>query len=261
MKAKSLMLLASTAWLLGATGAQADYTIELRNGRLITVRSYREEAGMIKFGGLGGEIGLAKDQVLSIRPAKAADSAGFNIQQAPVTVARPIAPASKESETARSGDTSKANAPTPEEERAKEEKEYQDKVRDLTAQIKEARNQYSEAIRGTTGANSSQLLSDRQIQAHNDDVTSRLKEAQSNPSPPAPVQVYVPSPFISLPPTVETRVAGQTSPDFGRPQPQTPAEQALTDMRRRAIQLEQQRDQVINEMRQKNFETGSLFLE
>ena len=39
----------------------------LKNGRQITVQSYREEGSMIKFTGLGGEIGISKDQVQTIR--------------------------------------------------------------------------------------------------------------------------------------------------------------------------------------------------
>ena len=46
--------------------AQAQYVLVLKNGRQITVQSYREEGSMIKFNGLGGEIGLPKDQIQAI---------------------------------------------------------------------------------------------------------------------------------------------------------------------------------------------------
>src|SRR3972149_5161018 len=44
----------------------AQYTLVLKNGGRITVQTYREEGGMIKFQGLGGEIGLAKDPIKAI---------------------------------------------------------------------------------------------------------------------------------------------------------------------------------------------------
>ena len=49
--------------------ALADYTLVLKNGRRITVQSYREEGRMIKFHGLGGDIGISKDQIQSIEKA------------------------------------------------------------------------------------------------------------------------------------------------------------------------------------------------
>ena len=47
----------------------AEYTLILKNGRRITVQSYREEGRMIKFHSLGGEIGISKDQIQSIQKA------------------------------------------------------------------------------------------------------------------------------------------------------------------------------------------------
>ena len=47
----------------------ADYTLILKNGRIITVEAYTEEGGMIIFSSYGGEIGIAKENVQSIIPA------------------------------------------------------------------------------------------------------------------------------------------------------------------------------------------------
>ncbi len=44
----------------------ADYTLLLKNGRRITVKSYREEGGKIKVYGLGWEMGFSRDQIESI---------------------------------------------------------------------------------------------------------------------------------------------------------------------------------------------------
>src|SRR5262245_32552075 len=91
MKIISPSCLVMAALVVHDPTASADYTIELKNGRRITVQTYREEAGMIKFTGLGGEIGLSKDQVLAIRPANPGDAGSFDIQQAGAVAARPAA--------------------------------------------------------------------------------------------------------------------------------------------------------------------------
>jgi len=60
----SLTVALIVAWSLPLS---AEYTLVFKNGRAITVQSYREEGKMIKFYGLGGEIGLSKDQIQAIR--------------------------------------------------------------------------------------------------------------------------------------------------------------------------------------------------
>lgn len=254
---KQTMLLAVTLIGFGlvAVPGHADYVLELKNGRSLTVASYREEGGMIKFSGFGGEIAIAKDQIQTIRQSSAIATNSFNIPQATKTAS--ATPGRPPARPEGAKDTASGEAAA----RAKEEREYQDKVRSLTEQLKSARDQYSQAVRGTTSPEPSILQSNDQIRARNEDVTSRFKEAQRNPSPPAPVKLYRPSPFSSLPPEEENRVAGQTNPDLGRPQPLTESERSLADMRSRTIQLEQEREKLINEMRQKGFNTGSLFTE
>src|SRR5262249_10921598 len=139
---------------------------------------------MIKFHSLGGEIGISKDQIQSIQKADPGELAldqsqrqGPSASQAPQRLV------------------------TAEEERAKEEREYQQKLVDITSQ-KEVRDRYSELLRGTTSPEPSQLVTEEQIKASRADVVSRFRDATSNPSEPAPVRLLTPSPFSSLPPTV-----------------------------------------------------------
>jgi len=56
--------------------ANAQYILVLKNGRQISVQSYREEGSMIKFSGLGGEIAISKEQVQTIRRAGEGDRLG-----------------------------------------------------------------------------------------------------------------------------------------------------------------------------------------
>jgi hypothetical protein len=58
--------------LVSAVSSPAEYVLVLKSGGQLTVQSYREEGSMIKFQGFGGEIGLSKDQILTIRRAEGA---------------------------------------------------------------------------------------------------------------------------------------------------------------------------------------------
>ncbi len=59
--------------------ASADYTLVLKNGGRITVQSYREEGSMIKIRGLGGEMGIPKDQIQTILKAGETERQGLSI--------------------------------------------------------------------------------------------------------------------------------------------------------------------------------------
>src|SRR6266496_744046 len=69
MTGRPTFLLLFGVFYLLVVPAFADYTLILKNGRRITVQSYREEGGTIKFQGLGGEIGIEKNQIQAIRKA------------------------------------------------------------------------------------------------------------------------------------------------------------------------------------------------
>ncbi len=178
----------------------ADYTLLLKNGRRITVQSYREEGTMIKFRGLGGEIGISEDQIQSIEKAgeagpgvsAASESGGAtqssDAQRSPVEE-RPVPAQPPERQL------------SPEEERAQEEKEYQQKLSELTRQLVEARNRYSEAMRGGSGPDPSLLSNPDAIKVLNDDAAARSLDAQNKPVDPGVVRLLTPSPFSTLPPS------------------------------------------------------------
>jgi len=232
--------------------AAADYTLILKNGRRITVQSYREEKGVIKFGGFSGEIGISKDQIQSIRQGDAATAGDLNLTRSE-TPTRPAAdvPASAE-------EGSPGKAPSPAAERAREEMAYQEKINNLNDQLKAAQDRYSETIRGTTSADPTQLVTEEQINARQDDAVARFKDAQNNPSEPTPVKLLTPSPFSSLPPTVtDVQPSGRTVSPYDAPQTFTDRQKDLLELRNQTLDLERERERLINEMRQKNFSTGS----
>jgi len=232
--------------------AAADYTLILKNGRRITVQSYREEKGVIKFGGFSGEIGISKDQIQSIRQGDAATPGDLNLTRSET----PTRPAADVPGSAEEGSVGKA--PSPEAERAREENAYQEKIKNLNDQLKAAQDRYSETIRGTTSADPTQLVTEEQINARQDDAVARFKDAQNNPSEPTPVKLLTPSPFSSLPPTVtEVQPSGRTVSPYDAPQTFTDRQKDLLELRNQTVDLERERERLINEMRQKNFSTGS----
>lgn len=243
---KRLKLLLLTVSLCSWAGpAWADYTLVLKNGRRITVQSYREEGRMIKFRGLGGDIGISKDQIQSIQKADPGEPT-LEQTQLQEPAGTPQAP---------------ERPPTLEEEKAKEEKEYQQKLLELTGQLKEVRDRYSELLRGTTSPEPSQLVTEEQIKASRADVISRFRDATSNPSEPAPVRLLTPSPFSSLPPTITEERPPARAPTTYENLPYTETQRELSDLRNQTIELDKEREKLINEMRQKNMSIGSLFLE
>jgi hypothetical protein len=224
--------------------ALAEYALHLKNGRRIVVQSYREEGRMISFHSLGGEIGISKDQIQRIEKVSHTSTGQQTQLQAPV-------PSPQTGE----------QTLTPEEERAKEEKEYQQKLLEITSQLKEVRDRYSQLLRGTTSAEPSQLVTEEQIKASQADVISRFREATSNPGEPAPVRLLTPSPFSSLPPTIVEEQPPARAPTTYENLPYNETQKEFSELRHQANELEKEKEKLINEMRQKNMSLGSLFLE
>ena len=225
--------------------ASADYTLVLKNGRRIIVQDYREEGRMIKFYGFGGETAISKDEIQAIQRADPGE---------------PALPQSQLKEPVVSPQSAERSL-TPEEEKAREEKEYQQKLMEVTAQLKEVQDRYSQLLRGTTSPEPSQLVTEEQIKAGQADVISRFRDATSNPSEPAPVRLLTPSPFSSLPPTITEEQPPARAPTSYENLPSTETQREFSDLRNQAIELDKQRERLINEMRQKNMSIGSLFLE
>jgi hypothetical protein len=282
MKSRLTFAFATGLILFWFAPVLADYTLLLKNGRRITVQSYREEGSIIKFRGLGGEIGIGKDQIQSIEKVREAESSGLT---SPRSEAAPLLGARQTSTEERAATPrTEERQLSPDEERAKEEREYQQKLIDLTDQLRGVRDQYSQSIRGTTSRDPSLLTSEEEIKRLNDDAASRRLDAQNNPVDPGVLKLQTPSPFSSLSPiTIEEsarRPIEAQRRDFSTPsgnevtapapaQPivesaplsYTDRQKELSDLRNQAIQLEKDRQKLIEEMKQKNFSTGSLFLE
>lgn len=226
--------------------AEAQYVLILKNGRQITVQSYRDEGSMIKFSGLGGEIAISKDQVQSIRRVGETDARGapsLAVDRLPATILpeRPPAPiksADVKPPAITQGDEQQAKK------KAEEEKAYQEKVKELTQQLKELRDRYSLMTRGNSGSEPSFFTSEEAFKGHQEDLLSRLRDAQ-NKAQGLPSGSAATSPPFSLDP----------------PPAYSEKQRELSDLRTRINQLENNRQKLIEEMKAKNFDTGSLFLD
>lgn len=261
--------------------ALAEYTLVLKNGRRITVEAYREEGGMIKFHGLGGEIGIGKDQVQTILKGGESEGRAFGVSRAQSVEAEPTerAPEQIQPTPATTGReptvAEKAGAPpTAEprteadllaEERAKEEKEYQQKVKEMTEKLKASRARYAIATRGSSGPEPSVVFTDEQIKARTDELTSRVRDLEQSQAGtryetgiemPTPVPFAGDAPPLLRPGPVVTRPGADPIPTA-----YTGKQKELSGLRSDILNLETERQKLIEEMRQKNFDTGSLFLE
>jgi hypothetical protein len=251
----TLALLIALFWF---SQSEAQYVLILNNGRQISVQVYREESGMIKFHGFGGEIGISKSQVKAIR--KSAETAGGGLT-IPTSMPEPVITADSSSPPPLPSATRPEPPLAPEEQRAKEEQDYQQKLIDVNERLKAARDSYSETIRGTTSSDPSLLTTEAQMKARQDDIVSRALDAQYKPSDPAGTRLVTPSPFSTLPPTiVDTRPPPEATPRYDTTLPQyTPRQKELSELRSQTIDLEKERDRLIDEMNKKNFGSGKLF--
>jgi hypothetical protein len=56
--------------------ASADYTLILKSGGHITVGTYTEEDGLVKFRAFGGDVAIGKDQIAAIEKASGPENPG-----------------------------------------------------------------------------------------------------------------------------------------------------------------------------------------
>jgi hypothetical protein len=202
----------------------------LKNGRQITVSSYREEGTMVKLFGLGGELGIPKDQIVSISKAGQSDRPGVSMIELEASgresrVQKSLPPAAAVEKSAISDEAKVTSAP-------EEEKEYQRKLAEVTKKLEEAKEKYFKA---TQGGGTSANVSREGISAWTMDLASRIHDSQ--------------------------RVAGGGGPSSTPPTPPyrpnyTPKEKELSDLRAEIDDLQKQRDELIQEMKSKNIPTG-----
>jgi hypothetical protein len=231
---RNIILVAAFICISGWVGsAQAQHVIVLKNGRQITVQSYREEGSMIKIVGLGGEIGIPKDQVQAILKPGQADRArpGLSISEMEASSPKP-APQKRTP----SSPPDVAQPPSPEETKPladpEEVKEYQQRLTEVSQQLEAARQKYFEA---TQGGGTASNVSKEGIRSWTMDFASRIHDSQKTPGGGGP---------SSTPPTPPY------APNY------TAKERELSDLRSEIDRLQKERAALIEEMKSKNIPTG-----
>jgi len=265
----------------------ADYTIVLENGRRITVKNYWEESGMVKFHGLGGEIGITRQQIQSIAQATETEPQGIviaMIKNSPMVITPTV-------NLLASGEDVAETPPSPNVRQFEVEdqlaREYQGTYRDLAQQIESRRELRWLITRGTTSPDPILLNSVRVINARIDDLLSRVKDAQVDPARSRGtgiVNLEVGSPFgggrmimglrhggkfipgrvttyrvdvarpgkVGFPDRVSRRPGHVLLPEY------TYRQRELSELRNQLINLYDQRKQLVQDMKDRGIFTGSI---
>jgi hypothetical protein len=226
------------AALIGMSGwssvAQAQHVIVLKNGRQITAQSYREDGSTVKIQGLGGEIGIPKDQIQSISKAGQGERPGLNIIDLETTSRQTSIPQKPSLPPARGAEAPTSPTETRSAADVEEEKEYQKRLAEVTEKLEAARQDYFKATQG--GGTSSNVSRDG-MRAWTMDFASRIHDSQKVPGGGGPPNTPPASPY---------------APNY------TPKEKELSDLRIKIDGLQKEQENLIQEMKSKNIPTGAL---
>jgi hypothetical protein len=283
----SILGLAVSLYLPGVLFA--DYTIVLENGRRVTVQNYWEESGMVKFRGLGGEIGIARKQIQSIAQATETEPHGVvisMIENSPIVITPTVNLLASEKDVAQTVPSPNVRQFEVEDQLARE---YQGTYRDLKQQIQSRRELRWLITRGTTSPDPTLINSLRVLNARIDDLNSRIKDSEHNPARSRGtgiVNLEVGSPFGGGRMTIGLRHGGKIVPgrviarhgDMARPGKRNLPEKVLhhkqkvrvplpgysyrekelSELRNQLIDLYDQRKQLIQDMKDRGIFTGSI---
>ena len=212
--------------------AHAQQVIVLKNGRQITVQSYREEGSTIKFTGLGGEIGLPKDQIQAILKPGESNRPGVNISDLEAASRQTPKTPPKTSASPQPSATRLPSVEEPKSVTDDEAKEYHKRLAELTEKLQKTNREYFAA---TQGGGIETNASNEGIRSWAMDLASRIHDSQKVPGGGGP---------SSTPPTPPY------APVY------TAKERELSDLRAQIDRLQKERDALIQEMKSKNIPTG-----
>lgn len=225
--------LIATLVVLGAWAgmANAEYVVVLKNGRQLTVQSYREEGSTVKMQGLGGELGIPKEQIQSISQSGRTDRPGLNLGNLEsASRPAPVAPKPTPNLPARGpGEVSGSTDGVPRV-NADEEREYRQRLAEVTQKLESARKRYYEV---TQGGGSGSNVSKEGLRAWTMDLSSRIHDSQKVPGGGGPLGTPPAQPY---------------APQY------TPLGKELSEIRIEIDSLEKARNDLIQEMRNKNID-------
>jgi len=234
MRTRAILSIAIVSVSASVLTAFADYTLVLKNGRRITVQSYREEGSTIKIHGLGGEFGIPKDQIQTILKADQSEQRGLSISDLEASAPPSSAPA-QEPAPMPARDAAQPSSPGEIEPAVNDEekKEYQKRLAEVTQKLETAKQEYFKA---TQGGGTASNLSKEGFSGWIADLGSRIRDSQNVPGGGG---------AASTPP-----MRGYEAPVY------TPKQKELSDLRKQIDTLQKERDNLIQEMKSKNIPTG-----
>ena len=216
--------------------AEAQYVLELKNGRQIIVQSYREQGSMIKFGGLGGEVSISKDQVKTIFRQGQNEGGGLDIsdlqRERAGSSPRPVEQRRQQSASnpvTRATDTSEESKVSPD---LQQVEQYQKRLHELTRQLELANRAYFEA---TQGGGTASNVTNEGMRSWAMDLASRIHDSQKVPGGGGATSTPPMPPF---------------APTY------TNKERELSKLREEIDRLQKERDSLVLEMKSKNIPTG-----
>ena len=216
----------------------------MKNGRRFNVQNFREEAGIVKLHGFGGEISIPKDQIQTIKPAVGAKSpTEAPLRSAPVTVPEDRVPALERTNTGTPQNPTENQRSEAKEITKPDVKEdtYRQLIKKIDDQLKELRGRYAAETRGNTGVEPFLFTTEEAFRGHQADLLSRLRDAQYKAQGlPSGGEAQSP-PFSTNPPPAYTE-----------------KEKLLSDLRKQITELESERERVIAEMKRNDMDISSL---
>ncbi|MSP39101.1 MAG: hypothetical protein EXR70_11475 [Deltaproteobacteria bacterium] len=226
---KAILLAAIVSLGYSIDAAHAQSILVLKNGRQITVQSYREDGSTIKFSGLGGEIAIPKDQIQAIQKAGPSDRPGVSISEMESAARRaPTAPQKTASSPARDLAPPASSGESKGAAEQDEAKEYQKRLTEVTFKLETAKQDYISATQGGGTANN---VSKDGLKSWAMDLASRIHDSQK---------------------VAGGGGAGSTPPTYPYAPNYTAKEKELSDLRSRIDSLQKERDALVQEMKSKN---------
>ncbi len=225
------------AAFIGVSGgldlAQAQHVIVLKNGRQITVQSYREEGSTVKFNGLGGEIGLPKDQIQAILKPGQSNRPGVSISDLEASSRQPATIPQKT--PAPSAPAAASSPQSPGEKKSvsgDEVMEYQKRLAEATQKLETANREYFDA---TQGGGTASNVSKEGMRSWAMDLASRIHDSQRVPGGGGDANTPPTPPYAPV---------------------YTPKEKELSDLRAQIDRLQKERDALLQEMKSRNIPTS-----
>ena len=213
--------------------AQAQHVLVLKNGRQITVQSYREEGSTIKFNGLGGEIGLPKDQIQAILKPGQSNRPGVSISNLEASSPQPATqPQKAPAPTAPASASSPQSAGEKKSVAGEEIMEYQKRLAEATQKLETANREYFDA---TQGGGTASNVSKEGMRSWAMDLASRIHDSQKVPGGGGDANTPPMPPYAPV---------------------YTPKEKELSDLRAQIDRLQKERDALLQEMKSRNIPTS-----